>query len=85
MRPTGATARTVTYRCVSGRKGTLAVDVPDLSDLSTLLNRIQPCEYDHGLSDATLVVPCRSRPLNVHLTVAHGRLVQPSDEALCLT
>ena len=49
------------------------------------INRIEPCEYDHGLSDATLVVPCRSRPLNVHLTVAHGRLVQPSDEALCLT
>jgi hypothetical protein len=75
----------VAYRCSSGRDGTLTVDVPDLSDLAAQLNRIQPCEYDRGLSDATLVVPCRSIPLEVHLTVTDGRLLQPSDEALCLT
>ncbi len=83
MRPTGTTARTVAYRCTSGREGTLTVDVPYLPDLAERINRIEPCEYDHGLSGATLVVPCRSGPLDVHLTVAHGRLVRRSDEGLC--
>jgi hypothetical protein len=81
--PTGTTARTVSYRCVSGRAGTLAVDVPDLGDLTDRLNRIRPCEYDHGLERVTLVVTCRSGPVVVHLMDEAGRLAQPADNALC--
>lgn len=85
VRPSGTTARTVAYRCTSGRDGTLTVDLRDLRDLSERINRIEPCEYDHGVSHATLVVTCRSGPLVVRLTGTDGRLVRPSDEALCLT
>lgn len=83
-RPTGTTARDVTYRCSSGREGTIVVDVPDLDRLADRLNRIQPCEYDQGLSRATLTVMCRSNPLVVHLTGAGGHVEQPPREALCL-
>ena len=53
-RPTGTTARTISYRCASGREGTLAVDVPDLDRLADRLDRIQPCEYDRGLATFSL-------------------------------
>jgi hypothetical protein len=85
VRPTGATARAVAYRCTSGRDGNLTVDVPDLADLAETVNRLQACEHDHGVSHATLVVTCRSGPLVIRLTGTDGRLAQPSDEALCLT
>ena len=81
--PAGSTARLVTYRCRSGRDGTLAVDVPDLRDLAGRLNRIQPCEYDRGVARATVTVPCGSRSVLVHLAAADGRVSQPSDEELC--
>jgi hypothetical protein len=61
------------------------VDVPDLRVLAERINGIQPCEYDHGVSHATLVVTCRSGPRAVRLTGTDGRLTQPSAEALCLT
>ena len=51
--PTGTTARTISYRCTSGREGTLVVDLPDLSRLADVLDRIQPCEYDHGIATAS--------------------------------
>jgi hypothetical protein len=53
MPPTGAGARLVSYRCTNGREGTIVVDVPDLSQLADRINRIQPCEYDGGLSRVT--------------------------------
>lgn len=84
VRPTGTTARTITYRCSGGREGTIVVDVPDLDRLADRLNRMQPCEYDQGLSHATLTVMCRSSPLVVHLAGAAGEVEQPSDDALCL-
>jgi hypothetical protein len=52
--PDGATARSVTYRCNSGREGTLVIDLPDLDRLAERLDRIDPCEYDNGLSRATV-------------------------------
>ena len=82
--PTGTTARDVTYRCESGREGSIVVDVPDLTGLADRLDRIQPCEYDQGVASATLTVTCHSSPLVVHLTAAGGRVEQPSNEALCL-
>lgn len=84
LRPTGTSARDVSYRCNSGREGTITVDVPDLGRLADRLNRMQPCDYDHGLSRATLTVMCRSSPLVVHLTGAGGHVAQPSKVALCL-
>jgi hypothetical protein len=81
--PTGTTARNVSYRCSSGREGTIVVDIPDLGRLADRLNRIRPCEYDQGVSQATLTVMCRASPLVVQLTVAGGNLQQPSQEALC--
>ncbi len=84
MRPTGTSARDVSYRCNSGREGTITVDVPDLRRLADRLNRIQLCEYDHRLSRVTLTVMCRSSPLVVHVTGAGGHVAQPSKEALCL-
>jgi hypothetical protein len=82
-RPSGTTARDVTYRCTGGRTGTIVVDVLDLGLLADRLNRIQPCEYDQGLSRATVTVTCPSGPLVVRLTGAGGRLDPPSSEALC--
>ena len=85
MPPTETTtARHVSYRCYSGREGTIAVDVPDLGDLADRLNGIQPCEYDQGVSRANLTVMCRSNALVVHLAAASGQVVQPSNDALCL-
>ena len=85
VQPSGATARAVSYRCRSGREGTLVVDVPDLGILAARLDRVQPCEYDQGLSRATLTVTCRSGPLVVRLAARDGHPVQPSDAALCRT
>jgi len=84
MPPTETTARTISYRCNSGRAGTIAVDVPDLGNLAHGLNRIQPCEYDKGVSRATVTVMCRSNAVVVHLVAASGQVVQPSNDALCL-
>jgi len=84
MPPTETTARNISYRCNSGRAGTIAVDVPDLGSLAHRLNRIQPCEYDKGVSRATVTVMCRSNALVVHLVAASGQVVQPSNDALCL-
>jgi hypothetical protein len=84
LRPTGTAARDVSYRCTSGRDGTIVVEVPDLGDLTDRLDRMQPCEYDEGMARATLVVTCPSGPRVVHLTGTGGHLTQPSDEALCL-
>ena len=84
IRPTGPTERSVSYRCLSGREDTIAVDVPDVGHLADILDRIQPCEYDQGLSRATLIVTCQSGLVAVHMTGAGGRLRQPSHEALCL-
>ena len=83
-RPGGTTTREVTYRCNSGREGAIAVDVPDLNLMADRLNRIRPCEYDQGLSRATVTVVCHSSPLVVHLTGAGGQIEQPSDASLCL-
>jgi hypothetical protein len=82
--PGGTAARDVSYRCHDGREGTMVVNIPDLDRLADQLNRIQPCEYDHGLSRASLTVMCRSRPLVVHVTAADGHVEQPSKTALCL-
>jgi hypothetical protein len=60
------------------------VDVADLDRLADRLNRIQPCEYDQGLSRATLTVMCRSNPLVVRLTGSGGHVSQPPREAVCL-
>jgi hypothetical protein len=84
MPPTRTAARNISYRCNSGRAGTIAVDVPDLGNLANRLNRIQPCEYDKGVSRATVTVMCRSDALDVHLVAASGQVVQPSNDALCL-
>ena len=84
MPPTETTARNVTYRCNGGREGTVEVEVLDLGDLADQLNRIQPCEYDQGVSRATLTVMCRSNALVVHLAAARGQVVRPSNDALCL-
>jgi len=84
MPPTETTARNISYRCNSGRAGTIAVDVPDLGSLAHRLNRIQPCEYDKGVSRATVTVMCRSNAVVVHLVAASGQVVQPSNDALCL-
>jgi hypothetical protein len=84
IRPNGTTAHDVSYRCNSSREGTIVVDVPNLSDLADTLNRIQPCEYDRGVSLATVTVICRSDPLVVQLTGKDGNVAQPSREALCL-
>ena len=81
--PAGTSARHISYRCGSGREGTLLVDVPDLGTLADRINRIQPCEYDKGLSRATLTVTCRSRPRVVPLTGTGGLVEQPTSEALC--
>lgn len=57
--PSGPGARLVSYRCTSGREGTIVVDVPDLDRLADQLDRIQPCEYDQGVARATVAA---SRP-----------------------
>ena len=75
VRPTGPTARDVTYRCSSGREGTIAVDVPDLDRLADQLNEIQTCEYDQGLSRATLT---GSSPVTWCMgLILRGRWVRP--------
>jgi len=84
MPPTETTTRNISYRCNSGRAGTIAVDIPDLGNLAHRLNRIRPCEYDKGVSHATVTVMCRSNALVVHLVAASGHVVQPSNDALCL-
>jgi hypothetical protein len=84
MPPTETTARNIYYRCNSGRAGTIAVDLPDLGNLAHRLNRIQPCEYDKGVSRAAVTVMCHSNALVVHLVAASGQVVQPSNDALCL-
>ena len=81
--PTEMSGRDVTYRCSSGREGTLVVDVPDLDRVADRLNRIQPCEYDNGLSGATLTLMCGSNPLMVHLAGEDGHVKQPSKEDFC--
>jgi hypothetical protein len=83
QRPNGTTAREVSYRCNSGREGTITVDVPDLDLMADRLNGTQPCEYDQGLSRATVTVTCHSSPLVVRLTGAGGQIEQPSNESLC--
>ena len=82
--PCMTTARSISYRCNSGRAGTIAVDVPDLGELAHRLNQVQPCEYDKGVSRATVTVMCRANALVVHLVAASGQVVQPSNAALCL-
>ena len=47
--PDGSSAVTVSYRCVSGREGTLTLDLSDGRDLAETLDRVQPCEYDDGI------------------------------------
>ena len=59
------------------------MDVPDLADLADRLNGIQPCEYDDGMSRASLVVTCPAGPLVVRLTGEDGDLVQPPGGAPC--
>ena len=81
--PEGPTAREVSYRCASGRSATVVVDVPDLTDLADVLNRIDPCEYDGGFQSGTVTLPCGSGPLVVQLAGREGRAVQPSPASLC--
>jgi hypothetical protein len=49
----------VSYRCTSGREGTIVVDVPDLGQLADQIDRIQPCEYDHGVARFSVVASPR--------------------------
>ena len=81
--PEGATARRVSYRCRSGRAGTIVVDVPDLAHLADRVNRIQPCEYDEGLAHAAVTVSCGTGPVVVALRAAGGLVAQPSTDGLC--
>jgi hypothetical protein len=57
--PTGSGARLVSYRCTSGREGTIVVDVPDLGQLADQIDRIQPCEYDDGVARFSVVASPR--------------------------
>ena len=84
LAPEGSTARTISYRCMSGRQATIEVDVSDLQDLAETLNRIQPCEYDSGFDRGTVTVTCDSGPSVVQLRGDEGRAVQPPASSLCL-
>ena len=83
LEPEGPTARTIDYRCASGRRATLTVDVPDLRDLADTLDRIQPCEDDQGFESGTLTITCDSGPRQVALRGSEGSLVQPPESSLC--
>jgi hypothetical protein len=82
--PDGPTARTIGYRCTSGRRATLIVDVPDLRDLADKLDRIQPCEDDQGFESGTVTITCDSGPRQVALRGSEGSVVQPPESSLCL-
>ena len=81
--PGGATAREVAYRCASGRRATVVVDVPDPADLAGLLNRMQPCEYDGGFESGSVQLSCGSGRYVVRLAGRGGLVVQPSPDRLC--
>lgn len=78
LRPSGVSARTVDYRCIGGRLGTITVAVPDLHRLAQVLNPINVCEYDGGLAEASLTIDCDSgSPARIHLVAVDGKL--PAD------
>ncbi len=81
--PEGSTARTISYRCTSGRQATIEVDVPDLRDLAATLNKIQPCEYDRGFDRGTVTVGCPSATTEISLRGRDGQALQPSESSLC--
>jgi hypothetical protein len=85
LRPTGPTARDVTYRCRDGTHGTLLVSVPDARRLAETINPIDLCELDQGLTEIELVIGCTSASPGraVRVVAVEGRLPTATATALC--
>jgi hypothetical protein len=83
--PTGSTARAVDYRCSSGRRETIRVDVPDARRLDVVLNPIQLCEFDGGLVAVDVLIGCTAdaAPVPVHVVAVHGRLPASTGQTVC--
>jgi hypothetical protein len=83
VHPTGSAARTVAYRCRSGREGTLVLEVADLRNLADAVNGTMPCEYDDGVAVASFTVRCESGPVVVRLATVGGRVERSATDTPC--
>ena len=84
-RPGGASAQVVHYQCVSGREGTIAVNLPDPRSLPQAFNPINACEYDRGLASVRLTVRCAAGgpEKEVRLAAKHGQLPASAARTIC--
>ncbi len=51
-------ARTVAYRCLDGSSNTIVVEMGSSDELAGVLNGIDLCEFDGGLIEVEMEVPC---------------------------
>ena len=84
-RPGGASAHAVYYHCHSGRRGTIAVSLPNPRSLAQVLNPIDVCEFDGGLAGVVLRVRCSDAApeTELRITAVHGRLPPSTARTIC--
>lgn len=57
--PSGPNARTVSYSCADNTTGTIAIDVPSSDQLADVVNAVNVCEFNGGLVDISVKLPCQ--------------------------
>src|SRR4051812_31229720 len=85
IRPGGASADAVHYRCRSGRQGTITVNLPDPRSVAQVLNPIDVCEFDSGLADVVLRVRCSAGApeTELRITAVDGKLPSSTTRTIC--
>jgi len=85
IRPSGASAYAVHYQCRSGRRGTIAVSLPNPPSLAQVFNPIDVCEFDHGLADVLLRVRCSdgAPETEIRITAVQGKLPASTARTIC--
>ena len=73
------------YRCRSGRRGTIAVSLPNPRNLAQVFNPIGVCEFDRGLADVVLRVRCSdgAPETEIRITAVQGKLPPSTARTIC--
>lgn len=56
--PASPNARTINYKCAGSSDNTILVELQNLDELAALVNGINLCEFDGGLDEIKVEVPC---------------------------
>ncbi len=81
--PASPNARTISYECAESSGNTILVELQNLDDLAALVNGINLCEFDGGLDEITVEVPCPQGMRAITVRSFEGRVTDQAVVDAC--